>query len=165
MKGNLPNQILLGVTLATTTLMLLYTYVFRENFPVMVRYDFPQAAAEVSAHTESVGLFDTVRHDEGVIFEPDLIEPEPEPVLEPTGPERYISEPASEEVWVHFPLDLNEATYDQLTLIPRIGDVTAQRIIQYRDHLGGYGQLEQLMDIRGIGDRMFEQIAPYLYVK
>jgi competence protein ComEA len=51
-----------------------------------------------------------------------------------------------------------------LELIPGVGNVTAQRIIQYRDHLGGYTSLEQLMEISGIGEGTYAELEPYLVV-
>ncbi|MDR2931721.1 MAG: helix-hairpin-helix domain-containing protein, partial [Oscillospiraceae bacterium] len=76
----------------------------------------------------------------------------------------YFAEEEQDVVSVTFPLDLNTATVDELKFIPQVGDVTAQRIIQYRDHLGGYTQLEQLMEIKGIAEKFFERIEPYLYI-
>ncbi|MDL2233746.1 helix-hairpin-helix domain-containing protein [Ruminococcaceae bacterium OttesenSCG-928-L11] len=70
------------------------------------------------------------------------------------------------EAWVvYFPLDLNRATEEELALVPAIGDVTARRIVQYRQWLGGYSSLEQLMEIRGIGEKTWQTIAPYLFVE
>lgn len=66
---------------------------------------------------------------------------------------------------VQFPLELNSATQEQLMFIPKVGNVTSQRIVQYREHLGGYTSLEQLMEIKGIGQGTYDQIAPYLYLE
>ena len=63
-----------------------------------------------------------------------------------------------------FPLDLNFVTETQLMQIPRIGEVLASRIVQYRDVLGGYTELSQLAQIKGISDNMLEQLSPYLYI-
>ncbi|MCL2056904.1 MAG: helix-hairpin-helix domain-containing protein [Oscillospiraceae bacterium] len=147
MKQSIAYRILLAVTIAVTTLMLLMTFVFRENFPVSVRYDFPRAYDETGdGFFEEDGIAREWAAAGGEVWLP------------------YYTEHELEEIWVYFPLDLNEAAYGELILIPRVGDVTAQRIIQYRDYLGGYEKLEQLMDIRGIGEGIFAQIAPYLYV-
>jgi len=61
-----------------------------------------------------------------------------------------------------FPLDLNAATEEELMQIPRIGEVLASRIVQYREHLGGYSNLSQLAQIKGISEDMAEQLGAYL---
>lgn len=66
---------------------------------------------------------------------------------------------------VQFPLELNSASAEELTLIPSVGEVTAQRIVQYREHLGGYTELEQLKQIKGIGEKTYDEISPYFYLK
>lgn len=68
------------------------------------------------------------------------------------------------DITVEFPLDLNTATAQQLEFIPQIGEVTAQRIIQYREALGSYTSLEQLMEIKGIGQKTFDTISAYLII-
>jgi competence ComEA-like helix-hairpin-helix protein len=178
MKQNLPYNLLLAITVAVTGLMVLYNLFWQESFPVIVRYEFPgvrsaSAASEPpESSSEEAATFylEELPEEEPPEEEPEilleyvetpvvLVEPE---TLEESASD-YIEEP---EIVVEFPLDLNIATYDELILIPRVGDVTAQRILQYRDHLGGYyDTLEQLMEIKGIGESTFDAIAPYLYVE
>ena len=74
------------------------------------------------------------------------------------------SESYEEPKAVYFPLELNLATHEELMYIPKVGNVTAQRIIQYRDYLGGYSKLDQLMEIKGIGKSTYEEISAYLYL-
>jgi len=62
----------------------------------------------------------------------------------------------------YFPLNLNNATLEELTYIPHIGDVMAERIIYRRRQLGRYVSLEQLMDVKGIGEKIYQDILPYL---
>ncbi len=68
------------------------------------------------------------------------------------------------EVSVSLPLNLNTCTYDQLVALDGIGERKAELIIAYRDYLGGYTSVEQLKDISGIGDGVYEKIAPYFTV-
>ena len=59
---------------------------------------------------------------------------------------------------------MNTCTYDDLVSIDGIGDSRAQAILEYRDYLGGYTDVSQLKDIRGIGDATFAKIEPYVTV-
>ena len=58
-------------------------------------------------------------------------------------------------------IPLNSATKEQLITIKGIGETYAQRIIDYREQIGGFTSLEQLMDIKGIGEGRYNSWAPY----
>lgn len=68
------------------------------------------------------------------------------------------------DVSVSYPLDLNTCTAEELMTINGIGEVKANNIIEYRDYLGGYTSVEQIKNIKGIGDKVYEKISPYLTV-
>lgn len=65
---------------------------------------------------------------------------------------------------VSYPVNLNTATFEELTAIQGIGDQRAAAILAYREQLGKYTSVEQIKDIRGIGDGLYAKIAPYLTV-
>lgn len=65
---------------------------------------------------------------------------------------------------VSYPLNLNTCTIEQLMTIDGIGEVKAVNIIEYRDYLGGYTSVEQIKNIKGIGESVFAKISPYLTV-
>ena len=67
----------------------------------------------------------------------------------------------TEETW----LDLNRADTTQLKKIPGIGPVYAQRIVEYRTWLGGYYSLDQLQEVKGIGEARLKELKKWLYVK
>ncbi len=49
------------------------------------------------------------------------------------------------------PLDLNQATVDQLDDLPGVGPATAQAIVDYRTRHGPLASVDELLDVRGIG--------------
>jgi competence protein ComEA len=51
------------------------------------------------------------------------------------------------------PLNINTATLEQLDGLSGIGPLTAQKIIDYREELGGFGSVEELGEIPGIGEK------------
>jgi competence ComEA-like helix-hairpin-helix protein len=68
-----------------------------------------------------------------------------------------LSEPAAAEEshWVGGKLDLNRAGVSELEQLPGIGAVLAGRILEYRSECGGFQKIEQLMDVKGIGEKIF----------
>src|SRR5437870_5732703 len=62
------------------------------------------------------------------------------------------------------PINLNEATADQLDDLPGIGPATATAIVAYRRDHGPFSSIEQLLDVRGIGPSKLEQIRSMVVV-
>jgi competence protein ComEA len=63
------------------------------------------------------------------------------------------------------PLDLNTATVEQLEQLPGVGPVLARQILEKRTQLGGrFTSVDQLRQIRGIGERKFADIKPKVRV-
>lgn len=70
-------------------------------------------------------------------------------------------EAASDEIAeVVFPVNINTADQATLQLLPGIGEVYAKRIIEYREQHGGFRKTEELLNIKGIGERRFERLRP-----
>lgn len=55
-------------------------------------------------------------------------------------------------------VDVNSATQTQLESLPGVGPRTAERIIEYRRDQGGFKKVEELMNVRGIGERSFMKL-------
>jgi competence protein ComEA len=62
------------------------------------------------------------------------------------------------------PVNLNTATVAQLETLPGIGKSTAERILEYREKSGGFKKIEDLMNVRGIGEKSFLKLKPLITV-
>ena len=63
-----------------------------------------------------------------------------------------------------FKININTAEKEEFEQIPGIGEMTAQRIIDYRNEHGKFEALEELMEIPRIGEKIFKKILPYIYL-
>ena len=61
-------------------------------------------------------------------------------------------------------VNINTADIQQLMLLPRVGPSVAQRIIEFRETNGRFKTPEDLMLVRGIGEKTFELIEPHIVV-
>lgn len=73
------------------------------------------------------------------------------------------SEPLS-NAEAKFPININTATIDQLDLLPSIGEVKAQAIIDYRENNGSFVTIEQIQNVSGIGPATFDKIKDLITV-
>ena len=71
---------------------------------------------------------------------------------EETVPPSTVTEPKDTRI------NINTATAQELTALPGIGPVLAERIVAYRDAHGPYTQLTDLMKVDGIGTKRMEQL-------
>ena len=55
-------------------------------------------------------------------------------------------------------VNINTATQNELDELPGIGPVIAQRIIEYREENGDFQKIEDLQNVKGIGDAKYEEI-------
>jgi competence protein ComEA len=61
-------------------------------------------------------------------------------------------------------VNLNTAPAEQLERLPGVGPKTAARIIEYRQKNGGFKKVEELMNVRGIGEKAFLKMKNQLTV-
>ena len=61
-------------------------------------------------------------------------------------------------------IDLNTADTTLLMQLPRIGSAFAKRIVDYRDKLGGYCEIEQLFEVYGMDSTRYEGIKDYMKI-
>ena len=59
-------------------------------------------------------------------------------------------------------LNLNTATKDELVGLPGIGPAKAQAIVDYRNQHGPFRSIDELRKVKGIGEKLFNQIKPEL---
>ena len=63
-----------------------------------------------------------------------------------------------------FPVDLNRAGVEQLTELPGVGEVLANRILAHREEHGPFTVFEDLLDVPGIGERKLAGLRDYAVV-
>lgn len=61
-------------------------------------------------------------------------------------------------------VNLNTATQAQLESLPGIGAATAKRILEYRQKNGSFKKIEELMNVKGIGEKSFLKLKPHVSV-
>lgn len=64
-----------------------------------------------------------------------------------------------------FPINLNTATAEQLMELPGIGEARAADILAYRAKIGQFTDVEEIMNVSGIGEAMFEKMKEKITVK
>ncbi len=61
-------------------------------------------------------------------------------------------------------VNINTASWEELTALDGIGDVLAKRIVAYREQNGPFSSAEDLMEISGIGEKKFQAIREQITV-
>ena len=59
-------------------------------------------------------------------------------------------------------VSINEATREELERLPGIGPALAARIVEHRERFGRFRRAEHLLLVRGISERRFLQLRPYV---
>ena len=81
-------------------------------------------------------------------------------VMLPAGERVRLPEQATDTLR----LDLNKASQYQLEKLPRIGPALAARIVAYREQHGPFRSVQEILNVRGIGKKTLNRIAPFLFV-
>jgi competence protein ComEA len=61
-------------------------------------------------------------------------------------------------------VNINQASAEQISYLPRIGGKVAARVVEYRKTHGQFARAEDLMEVKGIGEKLFLTLKPYIAV-
>lgn len=61
-------------------------------------------------------------------------------------------------------VNLNTATLQELDSLPGVGPATAKNILEYREKYGGFASIEEIKNVKRIGDKTFEKLKDYITV-
>jgi competence protein ComEA len=78
--------------------------------------------------------------------------------LQPQAPPAAAAAPSKPAI------NINTATVEQLETLPGIGRKTAERIIEHRTKVGSFKRIEELMNVKGIGEKSFLKLKPLVVV-
>ena len=87
------------------------------------------------------------------------------PAVRTEGPTAAPTEAATQPPTEPGPLDLNRATAQELTTLPGIGEVLAQRIVDYREAHGPFRSVDELIAVEGIGEGKLEKLRELVTVE
>ena len=132
----------------------------------------------VSAIQTTKTLYETVPPETVVVLREVLVTLPPEttsPPSETTVPPSKFSPSTSSnpsretekkpaEPKVTFPVNINTASRRELEALPGIGEVLAQRILDYRKANGSFQSVDELVKVKGIGEKTLEKLRPYATV-
>ena len=84
--------------------------------------------------------------------------------IKTTAEQKAAPAPAKATATAAAPINLNTATQAQLETLPGIGAKAAQRILEFRQKNGNFKKVEDLMNVKGIGEKAFLKLKPLLTV-
>lgn len=68
------------------------------------------------------------------------------------------------EIWESSKISINSATKEDLMSLPSIGEAKASAIIEYRTKNGLFKKLEDIKNVKGIGNALYEKIKDYINI-
>ena len=85
-------------------------------------------------------------------------------ISSPLAAQRASKPPVSATVVSTEVVNLNNATAAQIASLPGIGPKTADLVVQYRVKNGPFKKIEEIMNVRGVGEKSFLKIKDRLTV-
>jgi competence protein ComEA len=61
-------------------------------------------------------------------------------------------------------VNLNTASATELATLPGVGEKLAQRIIEYRQKAGGFKTVQEIVNVRGVGEKNFAKMQTHLTI-
>lgn len=132
---------------AVFTVVLVY-HILNQLLNPVTPYDFSQFNEKFEARRDSILM----------ILEQDALSQNPRDSLSPG----ISSVTASAQNQL---ININSASLDELTKLPRIGPVTAQRIIEHRSRNGRFLKKEDIQNVKGIGEKTYENLRNLITVE
>ena len=151
----------------------------RVSFSNMVRMGIDSLLARrIISYRRKGGIFHEPRDLLKIYDFPDTLYKRIHPIIRIPQKEEIIPTPAaagstasvsdrrieSSQNWIPVHMDLNEADTTQLISIKGIGSVFSNRIVKYRDLLGGYVSIEQLDEVYGLKEETLLNLKERVYV-
>jgi competence protein ComEA len=81
-----------------------------------------------------------------------------------SGLASHPAEASGEAPASHQLVNINQATSAELVRLPRVGAKLADRIVAHRKEHGPFKRIEDLMEVKGVGEKFFSTLKPYLTV-
>lgn len=78
------------------------------------------------------------------------------------GAQEWVLVDTLEKPTASFPIAINEANARTLQALPRIGPAMARRILEYRTRHGRFTGAEDLLAVKGIGEKTLQQLVPLI---
>lgn len=75
-----------------------------------------------------------------------------------------FSDGKSDELSKNNKISLNNASQSELESLPGIGEAKAKSIIKYREENNGFNSIDEVMNISGIGESIFEKFKDYIAI-
>jgi comEA protein len=76
-----------------------------------------------------------------------------------------VSQKKNKSVAAHKSININSADIELLKSIPGIGIKTASNIISYRNKVGNFNNVDDLLEVKGIGKKKLANIKKYIYIE
>lgn len=126
------------------------------------KYDFVSVADEITAAvtTTATAATETVTVSTGESTSASVAVPE-EPVI---STEKSSPDTVSERENKSGLVNINTATAEQLMTLKGIGEVKSQAIIDYRNKNGAFRNIDQLLFVKGIGEKTLDKIRDHITV-
>lgn len=154
-------MVLIGVAMLVIAGVLIYVALSQPKVYETVTqkggYAATQPAGEVQAEAQE-------QEQEADVVYKDSVIPQVQNGETKTTASKTVQQVQDNDSGYSYPINLNTATFDELMSIDGIGEVRASAILEYRDYLGGYTSVEQIMEIKGISENIYAEIAGYLTV-
>ena len=118
---------------------------YRSSHPVQQQFNYTSSDSEFAARS--------------------ALAEQPDSILEQSTSSSSVERRPVSKTHASKKININTASAVELTKLPGIGEAMAKKIIAYRNEHGNLKTVEELMNVKGIGKKKFERLAPLLTVE